>query len=169
MTTNSGSASHIIFLNIDGVMIPRRARYLPENYEGLFIRFDPVAVAMVNRLIKDSGAMIVISSVWRHCKTMSELLAILKLNGFDWRSIHRHIGTTPMTIQGVTRAQEIEKWLFFHPEVVSWVAFDNEPTPKPGGILIDSSAGIGENDYAAARQLLGLDSGMPPRKQQRLS
>lgn len=68
----------IIFLDIDGVLLSRRAWAMSVNEAALNVGrknleqftalsvFDPVGVALINRLCRCTGALIVISSLWRY-------------------------------------------------------------------------------------------------------
>ena len=56
---------NIVFLDIDGPMIPARALFMQEQTEGYPTRFDPCAVGLLNELCKRADAKIVIHSHWR--------------------------------------------------------------------------------------------------------
>ena len=66
--------------------------------------------------------------------------------------------TDPVTPKGMTprRADEISEWLEDHPDTTRWVAFDDLPTPEPGGILIDLPDGILLEHYALALRILDV-------------
>ena len=51
MSTNS-TKKRVLFLDIDGPMIPYRAKYLPTQ-TAVMTKFDPIAVAMINDLCKE--------------------------------------------------------------------------------------------------------------------
>jgi hypothetical protein len=91
----------IIFLDIDGVLV-----HLTHNPSGRKLRkdFDPACVAVLNRLVKETGAKIVISSTWRHFDPLDELRGKFTEAGFEGEII----GVTPMIIN---RGDEILKWI----------------------------------------------------------
>jgi hypothetical protein len=74
----------IIFLDIDGVLTTgRHARFL--HFQGKrrerWESFDPYAVKWLNELTESTGACLVVSSVWRLGRSVTELREILKANG----------------------------------------------------------------------------------------
>lgn len=99
----------IIFLDIDGVL-NHREYLLNWNSEetGMAGQIDPLAVARVNTIAKEIGAVVVVSSTWRgHPDTHGHLLA----RGLDCKII----GDTPelRSNQGwsVPRGLEIQAWM----------------------------------------------------------
>ena len=51
----------VLFLDIDGVVNNKRAK---ENFQG-FVTVDPAMAALVQRIIRNTGYEIVLSSSWR--------------------------------------------------------------------------------------------------------
>lgn len=54
----------ILFLDIDGVFIPRRAYFMAHQSKPIVSEFDPCVVGMVNDICKRTGAKLVIHSSW---------------------------------------------------------------------------------------------------------
>lgn len=144
----------ILFLDFDGPMMPGRSYLLPENYRRLVTRFDPVASAMVQRLLEDADARLVISSTWRaHGR---DVIAGMLLNNQidssrlheDWRTSHHRMSAS--------RASEIQEWLARHPETTHWVALDDDVTPEPGGVKCSFVDGLLDKHYRMAQELLGV-------------
>lgn len=124
---------------------------------------DPVAVALVNRLIEKSGATLVLSSSHRkhfaetwgygseaHLQRLSLMLQAMGLNTSTFTAI------TPMLY--VERGVEIRRWLDEHPEVERWVTLDDgdDILPQHDCNLIKTDARLGltgENYFAASMQL----------------
>lgn len=53
----------LLYLDIDGVVLPRRAYLLPK--QPMVVRlFDPCAVSILNEICKETGAKIAIHSTW---------------------------------------------------------------------------------------------------------
>jgi hypothetical protein len=90
----------VIFLDIDGVLAPIR-RW--DRYGDL----DPACVGALNEIVARGGADVVVSSTWRHSKSVTELQAMLDAEGFAGRVRD----TTPTGAPGVSRGDEIAIWL----------------------------------------------------------
>lgn len=54
----------LLYLDIDGVVLPYRAYLLPNQTEPVVSVFDPCAVSMLNEICKETGAKIVLHSSW---------------------------------------------------------------------------------------------------------
>lgn len=146
--------SKVIFLDFDGPMIPLRAYWLPNQTKPLVSVFDPVAVSLVNKLIEDSGAKIVISSTWRF-QGNEKITAVLSKNGIDPTHLHKD-WETPRKFTS-QRIHEIKWWLDDHPEVTHYVAIDDETLNiefVPNAVLADAYEGLSFRNYLEARQFL---------------
>lgn len=113
----------IIFLDIDGVLnsIETYEKVKQAHKKGLTLNYGPRGtiynlhdkqmVANLNRIIKKTGAFIVLSSCWRYgLNSQGELKAllnkILKIKGGI-------LGKTPEFDMNKTRANEIQAWINF--------------------------------------------------------
>lgn len=140
----------VIFLDIDGPMIPVRAYHLPEQTKPASV-FDSIATALLNRLIKDSGAKLVISSTWRQLGR-EKVVAVLVKNGIDPTHLHED-WQTPLT-WGSNRDREISLWLEDHPEVTNYVAIDDEQLHVDiitFAVKADTYDGLSYRNYLEAR------------------
>ena len=80
----------IIFLDIDGVLNHQdwyKRRHNTISQEEIaskypFYEFDPVSVANLNLIIDETGAKVVISSTWRHGRSVEDLQGLLNQVGF---------------------------------------------------------------------------------------
>lgn len=93
----------VVFLDIDGVLAPIR-RW--DRYGDL----DPACVAVLNEIVARGGADVVVSSTWRHGKTVAELQSMLEAEGFTGRVLDK----TPAGAPGADRGEEIRAWLADH-------------------------------------------------------
>jgi hypothetical protein len=93
----------VVFLDIDGVLAPIR-RW--DRYGDL----EPACVEVLNEIVASARADVVISSTWRHGKTVAELQAMLEAEGFTGRVVDK----TPTVVPGAKRGEEIAAWLAEH-------------------------------------------------------
>jgi len=93
----------VIFLDIDGVLAPIR-RW--DRYGDL----EPACIQVLNEIVASARADVVISSTWRHGKTVAELQAMLVAAGFAGRVVDK----TPTLAPGAERGEEIAAWLAEH-------------------------------------------------------
>jgi hypothetical protein len=112
-------ARRVIFLDVDGVLAPIR-RW--DRYGDL----DPACVQLLNEIVAGGDADVVVASTWRHGKTVAELQDLLQAQGFTGRVLD----TTPTSMPGARRGDEIAAWLAEH-------AVD-------GYVIIDDHADMGE-------------------------
>lgn len=107
---------------------------IPIQYR--FDNFDKKAVKVLNQILKETGAEIVVSSDWRFHATLEQLGEYYLLHGI----IKKPIATTDMfkdifpkewsTLRfradlELERSMEIQHWVDNHSEVTHWVAVDD--------------------------------------------
>jgi len=143
----------IIFLDVDGPMIPVRAYWLPNQTE-LVSAFDPVAVSLLNKLIAQSGAKIVMSASCRS-KGLDFVRELLSKNSID--PVHLHDDwQTPRKLTS-QRIHEIRWWLDNHPEITHYVAIDDEyliPEWVPSSVKCCTYEGLSFLNYLQAEVFL---------------
>ena len=116
----------VIFLDIDGVLNHQK------HYEWLmttneptpmqrvypYSEFNPKSCQLLNDIIKETDAQIVVSSTWR-------LDGVAKLNNiFKYFGLPRIYSTTPCL--NTARGIEIAAWLAAHPEVDKYIILDDD-------------------------------------------
>ena len=109
----------VIFLDIDGVLAPIRQW---DRYGDV----EDGCMQVLNEIVTAAGAEVVVSSTWRHGKTVAQLHTMLSEHGF----VGRVIDKTPSDIRGATRGEEIAAWL--------------AANPVGGFVIIDDHADMGE-------------------------
>jgi len=143
------SVKKIIFLDNDGVIClitewgsryKKTKPYSNPNpnirdvpVEFRFDNFNQKAVKVLNEILEETGAEIVVSSDWRFHATLEELGEYYLSQGI----IKKPIGVTTNSLEEnsyqfcrnyeieQTRSYEILEWLKDHPEVTHWVAVDD--------------------------------------------
>jgi hypothetical protein len=103
----------VVFLDIDGVLAPIRQW---DRYGDL----DPGCIRVLNEIVAGAGAEVVVSSTWRHGKTVPELQEMLEAAGFTGCVV----GKTPVGAERADRGDEIAAWLAEHP-VGGYVIIDD--------------------------------------------
>lgn len=133
----------VIFLDNDGVMCLvdnwgsrffKREKYAKEtnppphaSLDIIFDDFDQKCVKVLNSILEETGAKIVISSDWKLHAPLETLQKYYFLQGVS----SYPIDITPdkkvyhMSMLESTREDEIMEWLENHPEVTHWVAVDD--------------------------------------------
>ena len=106
------------------------------DVEYRFDNFNPGAVKVLNQILAETDAEIVVSSDWRFDCTLEEMQDLYRKYGV----IKSPIDYTPVSLPAdcdyywdpfdkseyeQTRSQEITLWLSEHPEVTNWVAVDD--------------------------------------------
>lgn len=102
---------NVIFLDFDGVLV-NRASWSVRS--GGHATADPICVGALNRIVKATGAEIVVSSTWRLGTPLYEIRGILS----SWGVKGNVIGITPRIIEkngriviSRPRGDEIKEWL----------------------------------------------------------
>lgn len=156
----------IVFLDIDDVLLTKRARALTANIARLERGgppdvFDPVAVAWLVRLCRLSSAKVVVSSSWRNHMSTPEILDHLISQGIAADLFHA-VPCCPRR-ELSTKAEDIQAWLAANSTDI-WVALDDDRalaralgnTPGRGLVVqINAAAGFGPVGYWRAMRHFG--------------
>lgn len=105
----------VIFLDIDGVLnsmdwYKRRTRVKSKTWDEYHAQeFDPVALALIKRVINETGAKVVLSSTWRLSK---EGVKFIKSIGIDILDCTPHLPRpTNTSVEYCERGKEIKAWI----------------------------------------------------------
>lgn len=128
MGTKEDGRMKIIFLDIDGVVcIPRihGGALQRFNLNGRMAQeFNIDCVQRLNKIIESTGALVVISSMWRIDFWSDEEFELLKNFFKEQGVIGTLIGHTPYNDERI-RGREIQEWLNGHPDVEKFVIIDD--------------------------------------------
>lgn len=124
---------NIIFLDFDGVMIPRRAYFMANQTKGIVTKFDPCAVGMLNSLCEKHDAKIVLVTSWRKTNIhgKDDLIAHIIEEGIDPK--HVHTDHSCPTKFSSSKYHDMGFWLEDHPEVEKAVVIDDDLSPEYAG------------------------------------
>lgn len=152
----------MIFLDVDGVIVtPRSHRALGKGW--LKRAPDPVAIGFLNRIARETGAAMVVSSTWR--KDGPSFLRQLRHWGYDGR-VHEDWRTDELP--GL-RGDQIQRWLDKHPEVTRFAILDDDsdmlPTQMPNFVKTHYEDGMSLQHYESLRTILLSASGPAVRPQ----
>lgn len=142
----------VIFLDIDGVLAPIRGW---DRYGDL----DPACIGVLNEIVVEGRAEVVVSSTWRHGRTVIELQAMLDARGF----IGRVRDKTPTGTPGAYRGEEIAAWLAEH-AVCGCVIIDDHADMGPLRshlVLTQPARGLQPADAPRAIALLARPAPRP--------
>lgn len=127
----------VIFLDIDGVLNQGR-QFLPRGADRRQLRtfVDPNAMLFLNKIVEETGAVVVISSTWRIGKDMFTLQDDMASAGFRGRVVGRTdavpcVVHAPAKCSEAHRGSEIATWLEEHPSVKSFVIIDDDSDMGP--------------------------------------
>ena len=146
-----------VFLDMDGVMGAGRvwAQNAAKRWTCPASWVDPAMVARLNRLVRRTGARVVVSSSWRKYLGADGVAAVLAACGFAGEVL----GATPVLPGDPPswRGREIDRWLMAHPRVRDWVVLDDLAVSVDLGRLVrtDPRHGLTDDDVARAVAILG--------------
>lgn len=121
----------VIFIDIDGVLATAPCWNMSRDNKWDAYSFDKKAVKVLNKILEETGAEMVLSSDWKHYYTMDQMKEIfMELNGvikapFDRTPFSKEY--TAMNLEG-GRTTEINMWLAENKEklgITHWVAVDD--------------------------------------------
>jgi hypothetical protein len=145
----------VIFLDIDGVVAPIRQW---DRYGDL----DPECIKVLNDIVAQGAADVVVSSTWRHSMTVTQLQEALAAQGF----VGTVIDITPSLVPGVIRGEEIAAWLAAH-DVAGYVILDDHADMgalRPQLVVTHPAHGLRPDDVPRAVAILTGPAIMPPAR-----
>ena len=136
-----GDETKIVFLDIDGPMIPA-TMFLVDRMCSWHRVFPPTTVAVVKELCERTGAKIVFNTTHnRPFDGVPNIDAALVAHGLD--AAHLHSTDRHTLYPDIDRKAAVAEWLHRHPEVSEWVALDDVKfTDDERLIFVDSDAGL---------------------------
>jgi hypothetical protein len=113
----------ILFLDIDGPLIPGRAYTMPGQTKPIVMKFDPCAVGLINNWCETRKWKLVIHSSWLRVFGAKETLANCVKEGIKAEHFHED-ATCEENLERYTR---VSKWLKDHPDTSHYMILDDEP------------------------------------------
>lgn len=156
--TDPASPNMVIFLDIDGPMIPT-SMFLVDPHASIKRSMPPTTVAVLTELCVRTKAKIVFNtthsrSIPSHGTMDEDIAGALVRHGFDAK--HLHASDRHTRYPDISRDQAVREWLARHPEVTKWVALDDAKfTDDPRLILVDPDSGLTLRHLELAIEKLG--------------
>jgi hypothetical protein len=111
-----GASVTVLFLDIDGVVNNKGTK---RNFRG-FMGIDPALAALVQRIVRNTGCEVVLSSSWRLYQHSRDEIE---------RKVCNFVDITP--ILHTQRGYEIKVWLMLHPEIEHYAILDDTDSILP--------------------------------------
>jgi len=145
---------NIIFLDIDGPLIPFRMYYrsdrMFDKQAGSFI-YDPIAVDMVNVLCDMHKAKVVFNS--SHGENPQE---IMRHQGTFNKLLHLHDDCSTIFPKTQTRLEAIHEWQGRN-QFDNWIVIDDVEVYLPRQVVVDYKIGLTINNFYRACELFGIN------------
>jgi 16S rRNA C1402 (ribose-2'-O) methylase RsmI len=140
----------LIYLDIDGVMVPANAWRRPKILEDGFPEFSSRAVNSLEKIISHSGADIVLTTSHKHKYSLKEWHNIFKRRHINVDKITR----LPKNINHLNRKDELIQWFNDKKIEEAFIIIDDDKSlnglPKfLKDKLIQTSGSVGLTDYLA--------------------
>jgi hypothetical protein len=138
-----------LFLDVDGVL---NSLVWTQSAPADLFGVDQAAVDLVRRLMRGTGAQLVLSSTWR---LMPDMIFTLHAAG-----VPDFYGVTPRGDAFGTRSTEIEAYLAAHPEVDTFAIVDDDADAglgrlAPHFVQTDDRFGLTLSDFNRLADILG--------------
>lgn len=143
----------VLFLDIDGVCNSRD--FVRRTGKSLWNTTDPEAAKLVQRIIKETGCKVVLSSTWRMYPDSRKAVR---------QQVCKYIDCTK-DLQGgakrgvVDRGHEVQEWLDRHPEVTQYAILDDDSDFLPNQWLFKTSFDTGITEEIAEAVIHHLNAG----------
>jgi hypothetical protein len=158
----------VIFLDFDGVLNSHawmRADSKRAEREGTGVMgLDPSAVSRLNWIVRETGAVVVVSSSWRYGRSVEELKGILERVGFYGVVLDKTADWSRDESRGIyveqERGDEIASWLHGRPEVESFVVLDDDSdmtAVQDRHVKTSFAGGLLDEHVERAIQMLGSE------------
>jgi Swiss Army Knife RNA repair-like protein len=154
----------VVFLDIDGVLNSKQwyahERCLSGRHFTVFNRaetleysIDPDCVQRLNRILQQTGAVVIVSSSWRKKHALSEIVSILESRGF-----RGEVDGATSANGTLSRTEEITEWLAENrPPGAAYVVIDDELTsalPTERVVSPSNQTGLTDRDVEQAIAIL---------------
>lgn len=158
----------VIFIDIDGPLLPRRMWAAAENIALLServsdrmprLRLDPGCIGLLVRLCDLTGAHLILASNWRRTWPHEAMALRAKLVAEGLREDLWHEGWMLPVLPRGGKPAELDAWLDLYPGTSTALFVDDEPLPLPASVQqlsVDPDEGFGMAAYRKALAAFGV-------------
>jgi hypothetical protein len=144
----------LVYLDIDGVMVPANSWRRPEILEDGFPEFSPMATKALNRIISNLSADIVLTTSHKSKYSLNQWKNIFKRRNINFNRISK----LPENKNHLNRKDELLKWFITRRKLENFIIIDDDKSLNalPFSLkerLIQTSGGIGLTDYLADKAI----------------
>ena len=145
----------IIFLDIDGPMIPSYCYLLYGNYASLNRSFSPISVGLINLLCRLDDEIKIVFNTSHNVDEQFMLKAAIR-EGIVAATIHTDY-MTKFPLRTLNRKEAVLEWLDEHVNITHWCYFDDANyIDHPNHILVNFDEGINAKHFEIAEKLLDI-------------
>ncbi|GAB5556871.1 MAG: hypothetical protein SchgKO_10840 [Schleiferiaceae bacterium] len=157
----------VLYLDIDGVMVPANSWRRPEILEDGFPNFSEKASKSLNRILSVSSADIVLTTSHKHNYSLSEWKKIFLRRNILVNKISR----LPKNTQYFSRKEELVKWFTNHKSNEDFLIIDDDKSLNDLPLnlkehLLQTSGSVGLTDQLAEEGLAKLAKGLKKKIEQ---
>lgn len=140
----------LLYLDIDGVMVPANSWRKPEILEDGFPQFSFKAIKSLNRIISISSADIVLTTSHKYKYSLNEWTNIFKRRNININKISR----LPKNIRNLNRKEELMLWFKNNKDKNKFLIIDDDKSLNALPLylknnLIQTSGSVGLTEYLA--------------------
>lgn len=142
---------NIIFIDIDGPLLPGRAYILNYNHDERPL--EEISCQFIKEIINRCDAKLVACTT--HSRNKDALFKLLSSGGITKEMFHDDWKVMYPNNENISRQDAVKIWLSNHPDVENYVIIDDAPHADNNWIEVDREIGITINNYRKATKLLG--------------
>ncbi|WP_194852207.1 HAD domain-containing protein [Nonlabens antarcticus] len=140
----------LIYLDIDGVMVPANSWRKLEILEDSFPDFSRLATKSLHKILSSTNATIVLTTSHKHHYTLEEWKRIFEVRGIPMVAIHR----LPENTTNSNRKEELLNWFDSYDLTSNFIIIDDDKSLNAlpefyKKRLIQTSASVGLTEHLA--------------------
>lgn len=147
----------LVFLDIDGVMVPAKGYKLPEFLADGFAAFNSMSSRALNRLLSDYDATIMLTTSHKDNYSIEQWINLFGKRGINVKRME----SLPANIDHLSRKEELVNWFNLHTPSEDFVIIDDDKSLnglpnylKDHLILTSSYVGLTEDHLGEINQMV---------------